>query len=166
MNYRRAREGVRYDIPYQENEELTMLRESIRDFAAKEIAPKAHDLDEKEEFSYDITKKMGELGLFGTIVPPEYGGQGMDYIQYVVAVEELARAMAPAATIAAHNSVRPLYHYGSEEQKKEYLPSLCDGSGLAFGLTEPEAGSDAQASKTKAVYDAANDEWVINGSKI
>ena len=155
---------------YAENEELKLLRESVRQFAEKEIAPKAHDLDEKEEFSLDITKKMGELGLFGTIVDPKYGGQGMDYIQYVVAVEELARIDGShAATIAAHNSLGagPVYYYGNEEQKKEYLPALCDGKGLwAFGLTEAEAGSDAQASKTKAVYDAANDEWVINGSKI
>lgn len=155
---------------YAENEELKLLRESVRQFAEKEIAPKAHDLDEKEEFSLDITKKMGDLGLFGTIVDPKYGGQGMDYIQYVVAVEELARIDGShAATIAAHNSLGagPVYYYGNEEQKKEYLPALCDGKGLwAFGLTEAEAGSDAQASKTKAVYDAANDEWVINGSKI
>ena len=155
---------------YAENEELKLLRESVRQFAEKEIAPKAHDLDEKEEFSLDITKKMGELGLFGTIVDPKYGGQGMDYIQYVVAVEELARIDGShAATIAAHNSLGagPVYYYGNEEQKKEYLPALSDGKGLwAFGLTEAEAGSDAQASKTKAVYDAANDEWVINGSKI
>ncbi|NRA67838.1 MAG: acyl-CoA dehydrogenase family protein [Pseudobacteriovorax sp.] len=155
---------------FHENEELMMLRESVRTFAEKEIGPRAHDLDEKEEFSYDLTKKMGELGLFGTIVPTEYGGQGMDYIQYVIAVEELARVDgSQAATIAAHNSLGagPLYYYGNEEQKKEYLPSLCTGEGLwAFGLTEPEAGSDAQASQTKAVYDAANDEWVINGSKI
>ena len=155
---------------YAENEELKMLRESVREFAEKEIAPKAHDLDEKEEFSVELTKKMGELGLFGTIVGPDYGGQGMDYLQYVVAVEELARIDGShAATIAAHNSLGagPLYYYGTEEQKKEYLPSLCDGNGMwAFGLTEAEAGSDAQASKTKAVYDAATDEWVINGSKI
>ena len=155
---------------YSESDELKLLRESVREFAEKEISPKAHELDEKEEFSIDLTRKMGELGLFGTIVDPKYGGQGMDYIQYVVAVEELARIDgSQAATIAAHNSLGagPLYYYGSEEQKQQYLPSLCDGSALwAFGLTEAEAGSDAQASKTKAVYDAAKDEWVINGSKI
>ncbi|SMF46105.1 acyl-CoA dehydrogenase family protein [Pseudobacteriovorax antillogorgiicola] len=155
---------------FADSEEIKMLRESVRDFAEKEIAPKAHDLDENEEFSVELTKKMGELGLFGTVIPAEYGGQGMDYIQYVVAVEELARVDGShAATIAAHNSLgaAPLYYYGNEEQKKEYLPSLCDGNGLwAFGLTEADAGSDAQASKTKAEYDAANDEWVINGSKI
>lgn len=155
---------------FMENEELTMLRESVRDFAEKEIAPQAHELDESETFSVELTKKMGQLGLFGTVVPEQYGGQGMDYIQYVVAVEELAKIDgSQAATIAAHNSLgaAPLYYYGNEEQKKEYIPSLCTGEGLwAFGLTEPEAGSDAQASQTKAVYDEANDEWEISGSKI
>lgn len=155
---------------YNESEELTLLRQTVRQFAEKEIASRAHDLDEKEQFSVDLTRKMGELGLFGTIVDPKYGGQGMDYISYIVAVEELARIDgSQASTIAAHNSLGagPLYYYGSEEQKKKYLPSLCTGEGLwAFGLTEPEAGSDAQASKTTAVYDAATKEWVINGSKI
>jgi len=110
------------------------------------------------------------LGLFGTIVSPEYGGQGMDYLSYVVAVEELARVDgSQAATIAAHNSLGagPLYYFGTEEQKRRYLPSLCTGEGLwAFGLTEPEAGSDAQASKTTAKFDEERGEWVINGSKL
>lgn len=155
---------------FQESEELTLLRQTIRDFAQKEIAPVARELDEREEFSYELTKRMGELGLFGTIVDPKYGGQGMDYISYVVAVEELARVDgSQAATIAAHNSLGagPLYYYGTEEQKKRYLPALCTGEALwAFGLTEPEAGSDAQASKTKAEFDEKTREWVINGSKI
>lgn len=155
---------------FAESEELSLLRDTVRKFAEKEIAPVAHDLDEREEFSLDLTRKMGELGLFGTIVSPKYGGQGMDYISYIVAVEELSRVDgSQAATIAAHNSLGagPLYYHANEEQKKEYLPQLCDGNGLwAFGLTEAEAGSDAQASKTTAVYDAANKQWVINGSKI
>lgn len=155
---------------FADTEELAMLRETVRAFAEKEIAPRAFALDEKEEFSYDLTSKMGELGLFGAIVPTTYGGQGMDYLAYVIAVEELARVDgSQAATIAAHNSlgVGPLYYYGTEEQKKAYIPSLCTGKGLwAFGLTEAEAGSDAQASQTRAVYDKAKDEWVINGSKI
>lgn len=157
-------------MDYQESEELQLLRKTVRQFAEKEIAPKAHQLDEKEEFSESLTKQMGELGLFGTIVPHKYGGQEMDYVSYVVAVEELARIDGShAATIAAHNSLGagPLYYYGTEEQKKQYLPSLCTGEGLwAFGLTEPEAGSDAQASQTRATYDSAKDEWTINGSKI
>ena len=113
---------------------------------------------------------MGELGLFGTVIPEDYGGMGMDYISYIVCVEELARFDgSQAATIAAHNSLgaAPLYYYGNEEQKKTYLPQLCTGDGLwAFGLTEAGAGSDAQASKTTATWDSKNEEWVINGSKI
>jgi alkylation response protein AidB-like acyl-CoA dehydrogenase len=155
---------------FEESEELALMRQTVRKFAETEIRPKAHALDEKEEFSLELTRAMGELGLFGTVVDPKYGGQGMDYLSYIVAVEELARIDgSQAATIAAHNSLgaAPLYYYGNEEQKRQYLPSLCTGEGLwAFGLTEPEAGSDAQASKTNAVYDAKTKEWVINGSKI
>ena len=155
---------------FQESEEITMLRQSLRSFADKEIAPRAHELDEKEEFSERLTKQMGELGLFGTFVPEKYQGQAMDYISYVIAVEEIARVDgSQAATIAAHNSlgVGPLYYYGTEEQKKKYLPQLCTGEALwAFGLTEAEAGSDAQASLTRATYDEARDEWSISGSKI
>lgn len=155
---------------FEQDEELKMLRDSVRQFAETEIAPVAKELDDKEEFSTELTRKMGELGLFGCVVSDQYGGQGMDYLSYIVAVEELARVDgSQAATVAAHNSlgVAPLYYYGSEEQKTEYIPALCDGSGLwGFGLTEAEAGSDAQASKTTARYDSANDEWVINGSKL
>ncbi len=155
---------------FDEGDDLKMLRESVRAFANKEVAPLAHELDEKEMFSESITRKMGELGLLGAVVDPRYGGHGMDYISYIVAVEEIARVDgSQAATVAAHNSLgcNPLYYYGSEEQKKKYLPSLCDGTGLwAFGLTEPDAGSDAQASKTNARFDDQKKEWVINGSKI
>lgn len=155
---------------YSENEEVTILRDTVRKFAETEIAPVAKRLDDKEEFSIELTKKMGKLGLFGTVVAPEFSGQGMDYLSYIIAVEELARVDgSQAATIAAHNSLgaAPLYYNGNEEQKKKYLPSLCTGEGLwGFGLTEAEAGSDAQASKTTAKYDEANNEWVINGSKI
>ena len=123
------------------------MRQTVRKFAETEIAPRARELDEKEEFSVDLTRKMGELGLLGTIVDPKYGGQGMDYISYIVAVEELARIDgSQASTIAAHNSLGagPLYYFGSEEQKRKYLPDLCTGEGLwAFGLTEADAGSDA-----------------------
>ena len=155
---------------FEDSEELSLLRQTVRQFAEREIAPKAHQLDEKEEFSVPLTKAMGELGLFGSVISPDYGGQGMDYLSYIVAVEELARVDGShAATIAAHNSLgaAPLYYYGTEEQKRKYLPSLCTGDGLwAFGLTEPEAGSDAQSSKTTAVFDSSRREWVINGSKI
>ena len=159
-------------MPYDftEDEELRLLRQTVRRFAEAEIAPQAHDLDQREEFSLDLVRKMGELGLFGTIVNPKYGGQGMDYLSYIVAVEELARVDGShAATIAAHNSLGagPLYYYGNEEQKRKYLPGLCTGEGLwAFGLTEPSAGSDAANSKTTARYDAGRDEWIINGAKL
>lgn len=155
---------------FEDSKDLKLLRETVRDFAKKEIAPHAHELDETETFSVDITKKMGQLGLFGTIVAPKYGGQGMDYISYIVCVEELAAVDGShAATIAAHNSLGagPLYYYGREDQKQAYLPSLCTGDGMwAFGLTEESAGSDAQSSKTTATFDEANQEWVINGSKL
>ena len=155
---------------FQESDDLKMLRDSVRAFAENEIRPQAHELDEKEQFSVSLTKKMGELGLLGAVVDPKYGGHGMDYLSYCIAVEEIAKIDGShAATVAAHNSLGcgPLYYYGTEEQKKKYLPNLCDGTGLwAFGLTEPEAGSDAQASKTSAKFDSAKNEWVINGSKI
>lgn len=155
---------------FEDSEELKLLRQTVRKFAEQEIAPRAHQLDESETFSEELTRKMGEIGLFGTVVDPKYGGQGMDYLSYIVAVEELARIDgSQAATIAAHNSLgaAPLYYYGTEDQKKRYLPSLCDGSSMwAFGLTESEAGSDAQASKTNAVFDSKTQEWVINGSKL
>ena len=152
--------------------ELTMeqeiLRKSVREFAEKEIKPVARDLDDQEEFSYDTMKAMAELGLFGMFVSEEYGGQGMDYVSYIIATEEIARVDGShAATVAAGNSlgIGPLYYFGSEEQKRKYLPKLCSGQGLwGFGLTEPNAGSDAGASQTTAVLDG--DEWVLNGAKI
>lgn len=155
---------------FSENNDIKMLRESVREFAETEIAKKAYKLDKEESFSYELTASMGELGLFGVVVDPLYGGSGLDYLSYIICVEELARVDgSQAATIAAHNSlgVAPIYRYGSKEQKQRFLPDLCTGKGLwAFGLTEPEAGSDAQASKTKAEYDKSTDEWIINGSKL
>ena len=145
-----------------------ILRDSVRKFAEKEIKPVAKELDKKEEFSYDTLRKMAELGLFGVFVSEEYGGQGMDYLSYIIATEEIARVDGShAATVAAENSlgIGPLYYFGSEDQKKKYLPSLCSGEALwGFGLTEANAGSDAANSKTNATLDG--DEWVINGSKI
>lgn len=148
--------------------EQKILRESVRNFAEKEIRPMARQLDETETFSYEITKAMGELGLFGIFVSEQYGGQELDYLSYAIAVEELARVDASqAATVAAANSlgVGPIYYFGNEEQKRKYLPKLCTGEMLwSFGLTEPDAGSDAGACRTHAVLDG--DSWVINGSKI
>jgi short/branched chain acyl-CoA dehydrogenase len=148
--------------------EQEILRNTVRDFAENEIKPVARELDEKEEFSYETMRKMGELGLFGMFVSENYGGQGMDYVSYIIATEEIARVDGShAATVAAGNSlgIGPLYYFGNEEQKQKYLPDLCSGEALwAFGLTEPNAGSDASNSKTTAALEG--DEWIINGSKI
>ncbi len=145
-----------------------ILRESVRSFAEKEIKPVARELDENEEFSYETMQKMAELGLFGIFVSDKYGGQGMDYLSYIIAVEEIARVDGShAATVAAENSlgIGPLYYFGNEEQKKKYLPKLCSGEALwGFGLTEPNAGSDSGNTQTTAILDG--NEWVINGSKI
>jgi short-chain 2-methylacyl-CoA dehydrogenase len=153
---------------FQLTEEQELIRKTVRDFAERVIRPVARELDDKAEFSVDITRQMGELGLFGITVSPRYGGQGMDTLSYIIAVEELARIDgSQAATIAAHNSlgIGPIYYFGTEEQKKKYLPALCTGAALwAFGLTEPEAGSDSRGTKTKAYLDNGN--WLINGSKI
>ena len=155
-------------MDYSLSMEQEILRNSVRQFAEKEIKPVAKELDEKEEFSYDTMRKMGELGLFGMFVSEKYGGQGMDYISYIIATEEVARVdQSHAATIAAANSlgIGPLYYFGDEEQKQKYLPQLCTGEKLwGFGLTEPNAGSDAGNTQTTAVLDG--DECVLNGSKI
>lgn len=150
------------------NEQHHLIRESVRDFAEREIKPIAKELDDKQQFSIELTQKMGEIGLFGLIVSPDYGGQGMDYLSYIIAVEELARIdSSQAATVAAGNSLgmNPIYYFGNEEQKKKYLPLLSTGKNLwGFGLTEPNAGSDSRNSKTIAKLVDGN--WIINGSKI
>lgn len=156
--------SLNYDLP----EEANMIRNSVREFAEEVIKPKARELDAKEEFSPEITKQMGELGLFGFSVPQKYGGNGFGYLPYMVAVEELARVdSSHAATVAAHNSlgIGPLYYFGNEEQRMKYLPPICSGEKVwGFGLTEPEAGSDAGGTKTTAVKESK--EWVINGAKM
>ncbi len=153
---------------FELSREQDMIRKEVRQFARNEIEPAAAELDDRETFSSELTLKMGELGLLGMFVPEAYDGQGMDYLSYIIAVEELARVDgSQAATIAAGNSlgIGPLYYFGNEEQKKKFLPKLCRGEGLwGFGLTEPSAGSDAGGSKTTAVQDGR--DWVINGSKI
>jgi len=155
-------------VDFDLTREQEMIRKEVRKFAQSEIAPVAADLDEKEAFSEELTRKMGEIGLFGMFVSEKYEGQAMDYLSYIIAVEEIARVDgSQAATIAAGNSlgIGPIYYFGTEEQKQKYLPKLCSGEALwGFGLTEPTAGSDAGGSKTTAVRDG--DEWVINGSKI
>jgi len=149
-------------------EEHNMIRTTVHDFAEREIRPVARELDEKEEFSIELTKKMGEIGLFGLRTPQEYGGLEMDYLAYVIAVEELARVdSSQAATIAAHTSlgVGPILNFGTPEQKAKYVPMLSTGEALwAFGLTEPDAGSDSRNTKTTARLE--DDHWIINGSKI
>ena len=149
-------------------EEQSLVRKTARDFAEREIKPIAQQLDEEERFDVSSVKKMGEMGFFGMIIPEKYGGKAMKSISYIIAIEELARVDGShAATLAAHNSlgIRPIYNFGTEEQKLKYLPSLCNGDGLwAFGLTETEAGSDSRGTRTTAKFENGN--WVINGSKI
>lgn len=156
--------SLNYELP----EEASMIRDTVRKFAEEVIKPRAPELDREETFSPEITKQMGEIGLFGFCVPPQYGGNGFDYLSYVVAVEELARIdSSQAATIAAHNSlgIGPIMNFSNEEQKKQYLPPLCTGEKVwGFGLTEPDAGSDAGGTKTTAVLKGK--EWTLNGSKI
>jgi short/branched chain acyl-CoA dehydrogenase len=155
-------------LNYDLTPEQDMLRKTVRDFSEKEIKPVRLELDQKEEFSYPITEKMFDLGLFGMTISPEYGGQGLDYLSYIIAVEELARVDGcQAATVAAENSlgIGPLYYFGSKAQKEKYLPILCTGKKLwGFGLTEPNAGSDASNSKTNATL--KDGKWIINGAKI
>lgn len=152
-------------------QETQLLRQTVRDFAEQEIKTQAVALDRDEQFSPQLTSKMGELGLFGMVIPHDDDSPALyDYLSYIIAVEELARVDgSQAATVAAHNSlgVNPIYYYGTTQQKKTYLPRLCTGQYLwAFGLTEAEAGSDAQASKTTARYQQTTNSWLINGAKL
>jgi short-chain 2-methylacyl-CoA dehydrogenase len=144
-----------------------LLRDTVRDFARQEVAPVAEELDRTKAFPYDIVRRLGDLDLMGIPFPEEYGGAGSDSLAYALAVEELARVDSSVAiTLCAHTSLgtQPIYLFGSEEQKREWLPQLCSGEKLgAFGLTEPEAGSDAGNTQTRA--ELHEGEWVIDGSK-
>ncbi|MBI4125789.1 MAG: acyl-CoA dehydrogenase family protein [Deltaproteobacteria bacterium] len=155
-------------MDYSLTSEQEMLRKTVREFAEKVIKPKVFELDQKEQFSPEITQKMGEMGFLGATCDPKYGGQGLCTLSYIIIVEELARVdAAQAATVAAHNSlgIGPIEKFGSGEQKKKYLPALAAGKKLwSFGLTEAGAGSDAANSKTTASL--KNGKWAINGSKI
>jgi alkylation response protein AidB-like acyl-CoA dehydrogenase len=148
-------------------EEQEMIRRLIRDFAEGEVAPGADERDRTGEFPLEIFKKMADLQLMGLPFPEEYGGGGADTISFAIVVEELSRACGSTGiTYSAHISLgaAPIYLFGTHEQKQKYLTPLCTGEYLgAFGLTEPNAGSDAGGTKTTAVLDG--DEWVINGSK-
>jgi butyryl-CoA dehydrogenase len=149
-------------------QEQKMIRDAARDFAQKEIAPIAAELDKEERFPTEIVKQLGQLGLMGMTIPTEYDGGGMDNISYVLAVEEISKACASTGIImSVHNSLvtYPVYEFGSDELKKKYLPALAKGEKLgAFSLTEANAGSDAGNQQTLAVEDG--DHYVINGSKI
>jgi alkylation response protein AidB-like acyl-CoA dehydrogenase len=153
---------------YELTEEQARLREMLHEFADQEIAPKAKAFDEANEFPWENIKKMRELGLFGMVFPEEYGGQGLDTLSYAIAVEEISRACASTGiTLAAHVSLgtSPIYNFGTEAQKRKFLPALCSGEKLAsFGLTEPEAGSDAGGTKTRAVLEG--NTYTVNGRKI
>ncbi len=149
------------------SEDHQLLRQTVRDFATREIAPVAEELDRTKAFPYEIVEKIAALGWMGIAYPEQYGGAGSDTLAYAICVEELARVDSSVAiTLCAHSSlgIQPLFLFGSDEQKERFLPELCAGTKLgAFGLTEPEAGSDAGALRTRAVLE--DGEWVINGSK-
>jgi short-chain 2-methylacyl-CoA dehydrogenase len=144
-----------------------LIQETVRDFARNEVAPVAEDLDREKRFPYEIVRKLGDLGLMGIPFPEEYGGAGGDSLAYALAVEELTRVDSSVAiTMCAHTSLgtQPIHLFGTEEQKQRYMPDLCAGRRLgAFGLTEPEAGSDAGNTKTRATLE--DGDWVINGAK-
>ncbi|MFD8571796.1 acyl-CoA dehydrogenase family protein [Streptomyces sp. NPDC059639] len=145
------------------------LRRTVEEFAHEVVAPKIGDYYERHEFPYEIVREMGRMGLFGLPFPEEYGGMGGDYLALGIALEELARVDSSVAiTLEAGVSLgaMPLHLFGTEEQKREWLPRLCAGEMLgAFGLTEPEAGSDAGGTRTTATRDPETGDWVINGTK-
>ncbi len=148
--------------------EQELIRDTVRQFALDRVAPVAAELDREHRFPYELVAELGELGLMGLPIPEEYGGAGGDTLSYAIAVEELTRIDSSVAiTLAAHTSLgtMPILLFGTEEQKQEWLPDLAAGRKLAaFGLTEPDAGSDAGATRTTA--ELRDGQWVINGSKI
>jgi short/branched chain acyl-CoA dehydrogenase len=155
--------AMHFDLP----DDHRLLQQTVRDFAEREVAPVAEELDRDKRFPYEIVARMGELGWMGIPFPEEVGGAGGTTLQYALAVEELTRVDSSVAiTMCAHTSLgtQPIYLFGSEEQKEALLPDLCAGRKLgAFGLTEPEAGSDAGNTRTRAALE--DGEWVINGAK-
>src|SRR5687767_6307520 len=154
---------MNFDLTDEQEE----FRRAVRAFAEEVIAPRAEEMDRKEELPMDIVKQMGEMGLFGLPFPEEYGGQGADFLTLCLAIEEIARvdsSIAITLEAAVGLGANPIYQYGSEEQKQRWLVPMCRGEILgAFGLTEPGGGSDAAATKTTARLEGG--EWVINGSK-
>jgi short-chain 2-methylacyl-CoA dehydrogenase len=154
---------VHFDLTDEQRE----IQRLVRDFAQQEVAPVAEELDREKRFPYGIVEKLAGLGLMGIPYPQEYGGGGADTLSYALAIEELTRVDSSVAiTVAAHTSLGtwPIYAFGSEEQKQEWLPQLCSGQKLgSFGLTEPEAGSDAGNTRTTAKLE--DGDWVIDGAK-
>jgi short/branched chain acyl-CoA dehydrogenase len=154
-------------MDFELTDEQRLIRDTVRDFARSEVAPVAEELDRTKSFPYELVAKLGELGLMGIPFPEEYGGGGADTLSYALAVEELTRVDSSVAiTMAAHISLgtMPIHLWGTREQKDEWLPELCRGRKLAaFGLTEPEAGSDAGNTRTRARLESG--EWVIDGAK-
>ena len=148
--------------------EHELVRSTVRTFAEERVAPAAEELDREHRFPYELVRELAELGLMGMPIPEEYGGGGTDTLAYAIAIEELTRVDSSVAiTVAAHTSLgtMPIFLFGNEEQKREWLPQLASGEKLgAFGLTEPGAGSDAGATRTRA--ELRDGQWVINGSKI
>jgi short-chain 2-methylacyl-CoA dehydrogenase len=155
---------VNYDL----SEEQELVRATVREFAQTRVAPVAEELDREERFPYELVAELAELGLMGMPIPEEYGGAGADTLSYAIAIEELTRVDSSVAiTVAAHTSLgtMPIYLYGTDEQKREWLPRLASGQGLAaFGLTEPGAGSDSGATRTRA--ELRDGSWVVDGSKM
>jgi short-chain 2-methylacyl-CoA dehydrogenase len=155
-------------VNFELTPEHELIRSTVREFAEERVAPVAEELDREHRFPYELVEQMAELGLMGMPIPEEYGGGGTDTLSYAIAVEELTRIDSSVAiTMAAHVSLgtMPIFLFGNEEQKREWLPELASGRRLAaFGLTEPGAGSDAAATRTRA--ELRDGEWVINGSKI
>jgi short/branched chain acyl-CoA dehydrogenase len=153
---------------YELTEEQELLRRTVRDFSESKVAPVAEELDREERFPYELVQELAELGLMGIPIPEEYGGAGADTVSYAIAIEELTRIDSSVAiTVAAHTSLgtMPIYLYGSEEQKQEWVPQLASGAKLAaFGLTEASAGSDAGATRTRA--ELRDGQWIVNGSKM
>ena len=149
-------------------DEHRLIQRTVREFATQEVAPVAEELDREKRFPYELVRELGELGLMGMTIPEEYGGAGADTVSYAIAVEELTRIDSSVAiTVAAHHSLGtlPVFQFGGDEQKREWLPDLASGRKLAaFGLTETDAGSDAGATRTKARLE--DGEWVVDGSKI
>jgi alkylation response protein AidB-like acyl-CoA dehydrogenase len=154
-------------VDFDLTDEQRLIRDTVRDFARQEVAPVAEELDRTKAFPYDLVRKLGDLGLMGIPFPEDFGGGGADTLAYALAVEELARVDSSVCiTMAAHTSLgtMPIHLWGTDEQKAEWLPELTSGRRLAaFGLTEPEAGSDAGATRTRASLD--DGEWVIDGAK-